>query len=455
MSLVITVLIPFALLLSVVLIKKIPYIGGNVKWALFVGAVASLLLGGVYSPVKWVMSFVDGLNRLSWVMALAIVGGIYAETQSRIGTMRTVLESCRSAFGRTPKGLVCVIMFVLALSGSLLGDAVASSVVIGVLVIKNLDELDLSPEQICATIVMGSALGSIMPPISQAVIMASGLVGLDAAGGDSALNWSYITVGISFVLCCLFICSVFIRVKQIPEDLIPKESAGQILGKSWKSLIPLVVLMLIVIFRSGFKMDALSYLDPIFQPISKIPVISGLNFAICKALYIALIICLFYKEVRSNIGDIVVKGLKNVMPCVGVQICASFLIGSFYAAGQVDVVKEFASNLDPNSLKIGGAAAICLMGMVTGSQSSAQSVIFSLLGPALLVAGVPAVNAAVAGSHLAMAGQGLPPADLITFVVAGLVGGVVGKEVDMMKSMIYSSFMCLCFIVAAFIFMYV
>ncbi|MDR1944367.1 MAG: TRAP transporter large permease subunit [Synergistaceae bacterium] len=455
MSLVITVVIPFALLLSVVLIKKIPYIGGNVKWALLVGAVASLLFGGVYSPAKWVMSFIDGLNRLSWVMALAIVGGIYAETQSKIGTMSTVLESCRSAFGRTPKGLICVVMFVLALSGSLLGDAVASSVVIGVLVIKNLDELELTPEQICATIVMGSALGSIMPPISQAVIMASGLVGLDAAGGDSAINWSYITVGVSFVICCVFVCAVFIKVKQIPEDLIPKESAGQILRKNWKSLIPLVVLMLIVIFRSGFGMDVLKYLDPIFLPISKIPVISGLNFAICKALYITLVICLFYKEVRSSFGQIVVKGLKNVMPCVGVQICASFLIGAFYAAGQVEAVKEFASNLDPNSLKIGGAVAMCLMGMVTGSQSSAQSVIFSLFGPALLVAGVPAVNAAVAGAHLAMAGQGMPPADLITFVVAGLVGGVVGKEVDMMKSMIYSSFMCLCFIAVAFIFMYI
>jgi TRAP-type C4-dicarboxylate transport system permease large subunit len=455
MSLIITVVIPFALLLSVVLIKKIPYIGGNVKWALLVGAAASLFFGGVYSPARWAMSFIDGLNRLSWVMALAIIGGIYAETQSRIGTMKTVLESCRAAFGRTPRGLICVIMFVLALSGSLLGDAVASSVVIGVLVIKNLDELELSPEQICATIVMGSALGSIMPPISQAVIMASGLVGLDAAGGDSALNWSYITVGISLIICCLFVSLTFVKVKQIPENLIPKESAAQILGKNWKSLVPLAVLMLIVIFRSGFKMDVLTYLDPIFLPISKIPVISGLNFAICKALYITLIICLFYKEVRADIGNIVAKGLKNVMPCVGVQICASFLIGAFYAAGQVEAVKEFASNLNSNSLKIGGAVAMCLMGMVTGSQSSSQSIIFSLFGPALLVAGVPAVNAAVAGAHLAMAGQGLPPADLITFVVAGLVGGVVGKEVDMMKSMLYSSFMCACFIAVAFIFMYV
>jgi hypothetical protein len=34
---------------------------------------------------------------------------------------------------------------------------------------------------------------------------------------------------------------------------------------------------------------------------------------------------------------------------------------------------------------------------------------FTLFGPALVAVGVPAVNAAVAGAHLAMAGQGMPP----------------------------------------------
>ena len=48
-----------------------------------------------------------------------------------------------------------------------------------------------------------------------------------------------------------------------------------------------------------------------------------------------------------------------------------------------------------------------------------------------------------------MAGQGMPPADLTTFVVAGLVGAQLNRKCDPVKSMMYSLPMCICFIIIA------
>lgn len=450
----ITVVVPIGLLIFVVLCKKLPYIGGKVPVAILIAAVVSLLMGGVFSPVQWGSALITGANKIAWVIILTLVGSIYAESQKEIGTMETVLNACRARFGRTPKGLVVVILFVLCLSGSLLGESVASAVVIGTLVVKNLDELNMSPEQICATIVMGCTLGSIMPPISQASAMAAGLMGLDNAGADQVINWTYLTVGITFLLVCVYACSVFIKVKQIPEDLIPKEKAIDILKKNWKSLVPISILAVIIILRSGFKIDLLVYLKPIFDPISKIPVISGFSYSITQILYIVILISIiFYQPVRQNLGHIVVQGLKNVRVSVTIQICAAFMIGAFTLGGQIDATAAWLTTLNSNMLKIGGILAMCLIGMLTGSQTTTQSVVFTLLGPALVAVGVPAVNAAVAGGHLAMAGQGMPPVDTVTFAVAGLIAGIIGKEVNLIKSMFYSFFECACFIIIGFIFM--
>lgn len=95
-----------------------------------------------------------------------------------------------------------------------------------------------------------------------------------------------------------------------------------------------------------------------------------------------------------------------------------------------------------------------LMGMLTGSQSTAQNVVFSFFGPALVASGITTTYAAVAGAHLAAAGQGMPPADLTTFVVAGLISAQFGKKVDPVKSMLYSMPMCICFAVVGIVFMY-
>ncbi|MBF4695518.1 hypothetical protein ISU02_20690 [Fusibacter sp. Q10-2] len=61
----------------------------------------------------------------------------------------------------------------------------------------------------------------------------------------------------------------------------------------------------------------------------------------------------------------------------------------------------------------------------------------------------------IAASHIAAAGQGLPPADLNTFVIAGLVGSILHKNVDPLKSMLITSFYCLIIFGIGFSFLYI
>ena len=119
---------------------------------------------------------------------------------------------------------------------------------------------------------------------------------------------------------------------------------------------------------------------------------------------------------------------------------------------------KYCDGTDENadgSLKFGGAACMLLIGMLTCSQSTTQNVVFSFFGPALVATGITPVFAAVAGSHLAAAGQGMPPADLTCFVVCGIVSAQFGKKVDPVKSMIYALPMCIALLVIGFVFMYI
>ena len=448
-----SVLIPVLLLLGIILIKKIPYIGGEIRIGLAASACAALLLGGVFSPVDWLKAAVDGLDRLSWVMALALFGSIYAESQVELGTMNTVLDSLRARFGRSPKGLVVCIMIALIIAGSLLGDAIASATVIGVLVIAALNELKLKPEQISAIIVMGACLGSIMPPITQAFFLSSSLMGLPSP--DPVVNIGYFTIGLGSVICCFYAAHWFVKVDSLPEELIPKKHALQIIRENWVQLIPLTVLVVIIVLRSGFKIEVLNILNPVFAPIKSIPILKGLDYAIVKAIIVALVISYFFAPVRKNGLAVMKRGLQNVKISLGIQACAAFMIGAFYAGGQITYVQEFAKGLSEHLLKLGGAAAMTLIGMLTGSQTTAQTAIFTFFGPALQAVGVEPVHAALAGAHLAMAGQGLPPADLTTFVVAGMIGGILGIKVDPVKSMFYSAVMCVYFLIVGLIFLYV
>ncbi|MDR1317872.1 MAG: hypothetical protein LBK13_13480 [Spirochaetales bacterium] len=450
----IIVIVPIFILLAIILIKRIPVIGGNIQIGLIVTGFVALLLGGVFSPIEWALAWIDGLDRLSWIIALAVFGSIYAETQVRMGTMTTVINVLRSIFGHSPRGLIVCVVLALTIAGSLLGDAIAASTVIGVLVINSLVEMKMKPEQIACTIVMGASIGSIMPPITQSIMLSSSLMGLPSA--DPVMNISYITVGIGMIICSIYVAFSFIKIKSLPEDLIPREGAVRILGREWKTLIPLFVLLVLVVLRTGLKIDvATMAVGGVLQALGSVKILKGVANLIVVNIIMATAVAFFFSAVHRNAVAIFRTAVKNVIPGCSVQIAAALMLGAFYRAGQIDAVKEFAAALNADVFKFGGAFSMLLIGMLTGSQSTSQNTIFSFFGPALTGIGVSDVNAAVAGAHLAMSGQGLPPADLTTFVVCSLVGGILYRKVDPVKSMILNLPMCLYFALIGFIFMYI
>lgn len=473
----IKVIIPVVVLLFVILCKKLPKIGGNIYVALISAGVLSLLLGGVFAPSQWIGAWIDGLDRIGWVICLSLFGSIYAETQVRLGTMDTVMGALKAKFYKSPRILVVCVVLALVLSGSLLGDAVAASTVIGVLTIGVLSSVGLSPEQICCIIVAGASMGSIMPPISQAFALSSSLVGSDP---DATIRYGYITVPLIVIVVTVYMILFFIKghpvIKEYDEDgneIMITETAGQILKKNWTSLIPLCILVLIVILRTvtneklhfDLMPDLLSQIKFItldentsisfYEWLSNVSILKGISNGIVLSIIFVTLISFCFPKVRCQARETLNSGLSKVKATVLLQVCAAFMLGCFYAGGQVDAVQQFAMNLDSNVLKFGGAAAMMLMGMLTGSQSTAQNVVFTFFGPALVATGRSATLTGVAGAHLAAAGMGLPPVDITTFVVAGIVGGILGKKVDPLKSMFYMVPMCVCMAVAGFIFMYI
>ena len=83
----IKVIVPILILLVLVVAKKIPKIGGNVALALALAGLTALIMGGVYNPISWLATWVDGLDRLAWVIALSLAGSFYGETQGKIGAL--------------------------------------------------------------------------------------------------------------------------------------------------------------------------------------------------------------------------------------------------------------------------------------------------------------------------------------------------------------------------------
>ena len=449
----IIVVIPVIILFAIILIKKIPVIGGNIQVALMLTGLAALLMGGMYNPVSWITAWIDGIDRLAWIFGLAVFGSIYAETQVRLGTMETVINSLRASFGRSPKGLIVCVVVALTIAGSLIGDATASSTVVGVLVISALAEMELSPEQIASTVVMGASLGSIMPPITQAVFLAATMANVDP---DAVVKVAYFTVGLGVILCSIYAAFYYVKIKSLPEDLIPKEKASQILAKNWHTMVPLAVLLVLVVLRTGLKIDiATMIFGPFLSWLGGITIAKGIANLIVFNIIMATVVAFCFPSVRRDIGSLFTTAMKNVFPCVSVQLSAGLMLGAFYAAGQIEAVQKFAMGLNQHVLKIGGGFSLMAVGMLTGSQTTAQNTIFSFLAPALTSAGVDPVNAAVAGAHLAMSGQGMPPACLTTFVVCGLVGGILGKKVDPLRTMFYNMPMCIYFLTVGMIFLYI
>lgn len=463
----IIVIIPIAVLLLVILCKKIPVIGGNLVVALILTGALSLLLGKVFNPVDWVSALIDGIDRIAWVLALSFFGSLYSEAQVELGTVNTIMSSLKARFKDSPKAMVICIVLVLVLAGSLLGDAIAASTVVGVLTIGTLASIGLTGEMICAIIVMGAAMGSIMPPMTQALALASALVGTDP---DPVFKLGYLTVGIVVVVTCIYIYYYMLR--NVKKMEIPTEKkASQILRENWTTLIPLFALILMVFFRTingPLKFDLMvELLKSIPGPgdaggeggfyglLTTIPILKGIANGIVLCIIFAILVCFLFPKVHRNAGRVLKNGTKNVSKTLAIQAGAGFMLGCFYMGGQIETVQAFAQGLDVRVLIWGGAVALTLIGMLTGSQSTAQNTIFTFLGPALVSIGINPTIAALAGAHIAAAGQGAPPADLTTFVVAGIVGGAIGKKVDPLVSMFYSLPMCIALFIVGMVALYI
>src|SRR5699024_8645699 len=171
-------------------------------------------------PMETIVALIDGIDRLSWVIMLSIFGSLYAESQVKLGAMDTTLNSLRSVFGNSPKGLIAAIFITLIIAGSFLGDAIAAATVIGFLVINSLNEIKVKPEQIGMIILVGASIGSIMPPITQGVYLSASLIGTDPS---PVTKIAYITVTIAGVIAILESFR-FVKGRKMPEHLITTQS---------------------------------------------------------------------------------------------------------------------------------------------------------------------------------------------------------------------------------------
>lgn len=430
----ITVIVPISLLIFLLLFKKLPLIKGNVMYCLMIGGLVALLMGKVFNPVDWIKAWILGLDKLAWIIALGLFGSIYAETQTELKTLDSVLTLLRSLFGKSPKGIVIATIIALGIAGSLLGDAIASATVIGILVIKVLDDLNIEGEGIAAIITAGAMLGSIMPPITQAIFLSSSLVGIEI---NIPCNYTYITISIGIIFTCLYLCYRFVKIKHLPENLIPQGTISEIMEGKWLSFIPLVCLIIMVIANTIWKFNIVNILiGPVIKWLGGITIIKGIANYIVTFLITATIISFGYKSVRQNGIRIIGNGIKNAVPGLKVFLGSSLLLGAFYSAGQIQAVNAFASSLSPNALKLGGAMAVIIVGTLTGSQSTAQNTIFSWLAPALVNIGVDPAKVAVMGAHVASGAQGFPPCSITALVVCALVGGILKKKVNPIGTMI-------------------
>lgn len=428
------ILIPLLLLFSIALIKQIPKIGGNIKVALLVASISSAIISGL-GPLETLLAFVDGIDRLSWVIALSIFGSLYAESQVKLGAMDTTLNSLRSLFGDSPRGLIAAIFITLIIAGSFLGDAIAAATVIGFLVINSLHELKVKPEQIGMIILVGASIGSIMPPISQGVFLSSALVGIDPS---PVIKLSYLTVAIIGVVAILESFR-FVRGRKMPDHLKTSKSIFQILRERWKTLIPLAVLVAIVIANTGFSYNIFeewAFFAAILNPLKEIPILQGMTFHVVTAIIVAIVVSFIFPSVRNQTKGVLKGGLSKVNQTVQIQLCAGIMVGVFYASGLIDKVAMMTEGLTASMVKIGGASSMVIIGMLTGSQTTAQSVTVPFLGPIMESMNVDPTLIALGASHIAAAGQNMPPVGLTAFVVCGLIGGILNRQVDPLKVMV-------------------
>lgn len=205
------------------------------------------------------------------------------------------------------------------------------------------------------------------------------------------------------------------------------------------TLIPLFILILIVLANTLFEYNIfteLAFFAFILEPLAEVSILKGITFHVVTAIIIAILVSFLFPSVHKKTGNVVKEGLSKVSQTVQIQLSAGMMVGVFYASGLIDKVALMTEGLAASMVKIGGAFSIVVVGMLTGSQTTAQSVNVTFLGPILENMNVDPTLIALGASHIAAAGQNMPPVGLTAFVICGLIGGILSKEVDPIKVMV-------------------
>lgn len=456
------VLIPIAFLILVSMLKRLPLIGGNLTVAFAGAGLLSLWLGGAHDPSAWFAPWLKSMDSIAFIFFIIIFGAIFSALQIESGAMGVVLNILRALWGKTPQGLVLATLVALYFGGSLMGTVAAVGAVIGILIVPAMDEMKINEDLICAIVVTGASMGGMMPPVSNAIILACGLVGIDE---HEALLISYGTVGIGLAVIAFFFCKVYIGNKySLPEHLIPKETAWEIFSKNWTKLIPIFVLILIVMLNSipSLKFNLPKYLlslipygkATLFAAIAKVPFAGKIVHNIVMAMIAAIVVNILLDfSLVKRVGAKLKMQMKAIIEPEAVLIATAFFLGAFKIGGQNAAIAAWAKSLDSSLLIFGGAAALLVAGMLTGGQSTAQGMLVPILAPAWSAIGISKLNIALASAHLSMAGQGFPPCDMNTFIIAGLIGAIIGRPVNPLRSMMYSAPYCIYLFIVGIIFL--
>lgn len=456
------VLIPIAFLIVISTCKRLPLIGGNLTIAFAGAGLISLWLGGAHDPSAWLAPWLKSMDSIAFIFFIVLFGAVFSALQIQSGAMGVVLNILRALWGKTPQGLVLATLVALYFGGSLMGTVAAVGAVIGILIVPAMDEMRINQDLICAIVVTGASMGGMMPPVSNAIILACGLVGVDE---HEALLISYATVGIGLVVIAFFFCKIYIGDKySLPEHLIPKENAWVIFSKNWVKLIPIFVLITIVMLNSipNLKFNLPKYLlsmipygkATLFVAVAKVPFAGKIVHNIVMAMIFAII-----ANIVLDIGTFKTVGaklkmqLKAVIEPEVILIATAFFLGAFQLGGQNAAIAAWAKGLNSSLLIIGGAIALLVAGMLTGGQSTAQGMLVPILAPAWSAIGISKLNIALASAHLSMAGQGFPPCDMNTFIIAGLIGAILGRPVNPLRSMMYSTPYCIYLFIIGTIFL--
>ncbi|WP_101653534.1 hypothetical protein [Brevibacterium ihuae] len=211
------------------------------------------------------------------------------------------------------------------------------------------------------------------------------------------------------------------------------------LRRTWPVFGPLLVLIVIVILNSGFGLNvftAVPGLGGVVTTLETVPIVKGLVHVVVLAIIVATLVTLCYPRARREAGSIVATGIGNVRQTLLIQLCAGFMVGMFYASGAVDQVSAAAAGLELQAVAFGGFIGLAVLGMLTGSQTTAQTVVVPFAAPLLLASAADPVHVALGASHIASGAQNLPPVGLTAFVVCGLVGATLRTKVDPVKTML-------------------